>query len=208
MLNPAYGETPLDADEADALTSTARAMLGDDPDKADVYAIEQDISDEVGIVLLQEILDGGLGLTEMFDDQFVRRLHRTLYGDIWQWAGTYRLTEKSVGIDPAYIAVELRQSLDSIAYRWSHTNDWSPRELGIAVHAEVVRIHPFVDGNGRATRLLADLVHTAAQGESDSFFVYDWDVDKRAYIDLLRSYDVSRNSGPLAAFIPVTEVFD
>lgn len=183
-------------------------MLGDNPDKADVYAIEQDISDEAGIALLQEIFDGELRLSEMLDDHFVRRLHRTLYGDVWQWAGTYRLTEKSVGIDPAYIAVELRQSLDSIAYRWSHTNDWSPRELAIAVHAEVVRIHPFVDGNGRSTRLLADLVHTAAQGESDSFFVYDWDVDKRAYIDLLRNYDVSRSSVALVAFIPVTEVFD
>jgi len=208
VLDPGYGETPLDAEEADALTADARAILGEDPDKADVYAIEQEIGNEVGVALLGQIFDRKLHLAELLTDDFVRRLHRMLYGDIWQWAGTYRRTEKSVGIDPAYIAVELRQGLDTIAYRWSQTDDWSPRELGIAVHAEVVRVHPFVDGNGRATRLLADLVHTAAQRESDAFYVYDWDVDKRAYVDLLRAYDVSRDPAPLAAFVPVTEVLD
>ncbi|MFF5083844.1 Fic family protein [Actinoplanes sp. NPDC000266] len=38
----------------------------------------------------------------------------------------------------------------------------TPRELGIAAHAEIVRIRPFADGNGRSTRLLADLVFIAA----------------------------------------------
>lgn len=59
---------------------------------------------------------------------------------------------------PERVAVELRTSMDTIRYRWEHTSDWTARELGIIVHAEVVRIHPFVDGNGRSTRLLADLV--------------------------------------------------
>ena len=45
-------------------------------------------------------------------------------------------------------------------------------ELGVVAHAETVRIHPFVDGNGRATRFLADLVFAAAQ-DSDSVMQYD-----------------------------------
>lgn len=73
-----------------------------------------------------------------------------------------------------------------------HTRDWTLRELGIAVHAETVRIHPFSDGNGRTTRLLADLVFAAAQ-EGDTIYEYDWDLDKREYIALLRAYDVSRD---------------
>lgn len=36
-LAPGYGETPLDPEEADALTAQARALLGDDPTKADLY---------------------------------------------------------------------------------------------------------------------------------------------------------------------------
>lgn len=145
-------------------------------------------------------------MSELLTDGFIREVHRRLYGDIWTWAGVYRLTEKSVGIDPVQIAVELRQSLDTIVYRWEHTEDWSARELGIAVHAEAVRIHPFVDGNGRVTRLLADLVFFAAQDASDGLLTYDWNVEKRQYIDLLRAYDRTRDPRELASFIPVMEV--
>jgi fido (protein-threonine AMPylation protein) len=66
-------------------------------------------------------------------------------------------------VAPERVAVELRTSMDTIRYRWEHTSDWTARELVIIVHAEVVRIHPIVEGNGRSTRLLADLVFMAAQ---------------------------------------------
>ena len=65
------------------------------------------------------------------------------------------------------------------------------------MHAETVRIHPFIDGNGRTTRLLADLVFLAAQGD-ESLESYDWAVDKDRYIALLREYDrlVTRGHSP------------
>lgn len=205
-FDPDYGETPLEPDEADALTPTARALLGDHPLRADVYDVEQEVSDEVSFELAGSVIDGQVDLSELLTDAFVRELHRRLYGDVWAWAGVYRRTEKSVGIDPVHIAVELRQSLETLAYRWANTDDWSARELGIAVHAEVVRIHPFVDGNGRATRLLANLVFFAAQDASDELLTYDWDVEKRPYVDALRVYDRSRDPAPLAAFVPVVAV--
>jgi len=205
-LDPGYGETPLDPDEADALTPEVRAFLGADPERADVFDIEEAISDEVSLALAADVLDGRLQLPELLTDAFVRQLHRRLYGDIWTWAGVYRLTEKNVGIDPVLIAVELRQSLDNAAYRWQHTEDWTPRELGIAVHAETVRIHPFVDGNGRTTRLLANLVFFAAQASTGTVLTYDWSVEKGQYIELLREYDQTRDSFRLASFVPVIEV--
>ncbi len=98
--------------------------------------------------------------------------------------------------------MELRGSLETLRYRWQHTDDWTARELGIAAHAESVRIHPFTDGNGRATRLLADLVFLAAQDfEPPQHYV--WDLDKREYIALLRQYDQHRDPRALAAFIEV-----
>lgn len=105
---------------------------------------------------------------------------------------------------PEQIAVELRTALDNIAYRWQHTDDWTPRQLGIAVHAEIVRIHPFIDGNGRATRLLADLVHAAAQDPTEH--QYNWDVDKKQYIALLRRYDTTRDVTDLASFVDVEPI--
>jgi len=108
----------------------------------------------------------------------------------------------NIGVSFAQISVELRMSFDSILYRWEHTADWTARELGVAVHAETVRIHPFTDGNGRTTRMLADLVFLAAQsGEAPE--QYDWEIDKPQYIVLLREFDLNRDAKPLAAFIPV-----
>jgi hypothetical protein len=46
-LAPGYGETPLDPEEADALTTQARELLGDDPTKADLYEAEQAVFVEV-----------------------------------------------------------------------------------------------------------------------------------------------------------------
>ncbi|WP_184826298.1 Fic family protein [Jiangella mangrovi] len=50
-----------------------------------------------------------------------------------------------------------RTDVDDLRWRWLHTTDLTPRVLGITFHAIVVHIHPFFDGNGRTTRLLADL---------------------------------------------------
>lgn len=91
----------------------------------------------------------------------------------------------------------------SIRRIWPHPPDWTTRVLGIAVHAETVRIHPFVDGNGRSTRLLADLVFFAAQPDDASLEEYDWALDKAEYIRLLRQHEVTRDPTALAEFVGV-----
>lgn len=204
--DPGYGETPLEPEETDALTPQAREAFGSSPRKLDLYQAEQAIADEVSIRLLATLADGVLSLEDLLTDTFLRDLHRQLYTEIWTWAGRYRTTEKSIGIDPAGISTEIRMSLDTIRYRWSQTRDWTARELGIAVHPETVRIHPFVDGNGRSTRLLADLVFFAAQDPEAQLENYDWGIEKETYIALLRDYDRSRDPKALEAFIPVHRV--
>lgn len=202
-VEPGYGETPLEPEEVDALTPPAREIFGDSPKKIELFQAEQAIGEEVGVALLLEVAAGRLILSDLLTDSFLRNLHRQLYAELWTWAGRYRTRELNIGVDPANIAGELRASLETIVYRWEHTDDWTPRELGIAVHAETVRIHSFVDGNGRSTRLLADLVFFATQDEESFAESYDWAVDKPRYIALLRDYDISRDPKPLAAFVPV-----
>jgi fido (protein-threonine AMPylation protein) len=204
-LAPSYGETPLDPEEADALTARARELLGDDPTKADLYEAEQAVLAEVSEQLLDAVADGALGLDEILSDHFLRDVHLRLYGDIWTWAGRLRTRELNIGIAPEQIAATLRTSLENLRYRWDHTQDWTPREFGIAVHAETVRIHPFIDGNGRTTRLLADLVFLAAQ-DDELLESYDWALDKDRYIALLRTYDQTRDPRPLATFISVIPI--
>ena len=191
-LAPGYGETPVDSEDLDALTPSARAELGNDPTKTELYDYEQAILIEVRDTLIEQIVDGALSLDDLLADHFLRDLHGMLYRDIWAWAGRLRTRELNLGVAPEQIAVELRSSLDTIRWRWEHTSDWTARVLGIAVHAETVRVHPFVDGNGRSTRLLADLVFFAAQPDDASIEEYEWVIDKGEYIRLLREHQITR----------------
>lgn len=203
-LTPGYGETPLPHDELTALTESVVDILGTPITKAAVYDLEQAVQDQVSEELLTAVIEGSLLLDELLSDYFVRDLHTRLYGDIWFWAGRLRQHEVNIGVAPEQIAVELRACLDTIRYRWEHTEDWTARILGITAHAETVRIHPFIDGNGRTTRLLADLVYIAAQEHAE--WQYDWDVDKQRYVELLRGFDLHRNADELAVFIGVESI--
>ena len=61
---------------------------------------------------------------------------------------------------------------------------------GIA-HYELVRIHPFVDGNGRTTRVLAAMVLYKDQFDTKRFFALDdfYDQDRRSYYETLNNVD-------------------
>lgn len=199
-LEPGYGETPLPDDDLEGLTPLASDLLGAPISRASVYDLEQAVQEQVTADLLTDVFCNALLLEDLLTDHFLRGLHRRLYADIWIWAGLFRGRELNIGIAPEAIAYSLRAAPENIRYRWKHTEDWSARELGMAVHAEVVRIHPFSDGNGRTTRLLADITFVAAQ-ESASPHLYDWNLEKTKYIALLRNYDSHRDSRDLAAFV-------
>jgi len=63
-------------------------------------------------------------------------------------------------------------------------------EAGI-VHYEFVRIHPFVDGNGRTARVLATLILYKRGFDTKQFFCLDdyYDSDRQAYYRALQSVD-------------------
>ena len=63
-------------------------------------------------------------------------------------------------------------------------------EAGIA-HYEFVRIHPFVDGNGRTARVLATLILYLRGFDAKQFFCLDdyYDSDRKAYYRVLQSVD-------------------
>ena len=61
-------------------------------------------------------------------------------------------------------------------------------EAGIA-HYEFVRIHPFIDGNGRTARVLAALILYKRGFNTKQFFCLDdyYDFDRQAYYKTLQS---------------------
>jgi Fic family protein len=58
-------------------------------------------------------------------------------------------------------------------------------------HYEIVRIHPFIDGNGRTARIMATLVLYKRGFDVKRFFTLDdyYDYDRRSYYDALKSVD-------------------
>ena len=63
-------------------------------------------------------------------------------------------------------------------------------EAGIT-HYEIVRIHPFIDGNGRTSRILAAIVLFKRGFDVKRFFALDdyYDHDRRAYYAALKTVD-------------------
>jgi len=97
-------------------------------------------------------------LQALLDDKYLRDLHRAMFGDVWAWAGSYRRLETSIGIDPARIAVGVR---DLVA----DTKIWAEHEeplcVAVRFHHRLVSIHPFPNGNGRHGRQAADYLMEA-----------------------------------------------
>ena len=94
---------------------------------------------------------------DILDDTFIKQLHARMFGDVWAWAGDYRLTERNLGIDPVRIPVDLRMVLNDARY-WIENETYPPDEIAVRFHHRLVAIHPFPNGNGRTTRLMADLL--------------------------------------------------
>ena len=100
----------------------------------------------------------------MLSEAFVLELHKRLFGSVWKWAGTFRRTEKNIGVDPIQVAIQLRQLLDDARY-WVEHGTYSPKELAARFHHKLVFIHPFPNGNGRHARIMADAVLTKLLNE-------------------------------------------
>jgi Fic-DOC domain mobile mystery protein B len=94
---------------------------------------------------------------DVLSEVFLKALHRRMFKDVWRWAGTFRDTERNLGIEPWRIEVELRLMLDDVRY-WIDGRTFLPDEIAVRFHHRLVSIHPFPNGNGRHSRLAADVL--------------------------------------------------
>jgi Fic-DOC domain mobile mystery protein B len=80
-----------------------------------------------------------------------------MYGTVWVWAGEFRKTNKNIGVDKWQIPTELKYLLDDVKF-WYANNTYHPDELAIRFKHRLVSIHCFANGNGRHSRLMADII--------------------------------------------------
>lgn len=86
----------------------------------------------------------------------LRRIHHAMFGEVWEWAGAYRKSITSVGIKPNLISVQLSELCLEVLLWLQHPNGLTYVEMGARIHHRLVYIHPFENGNGRFSRLIAD----------------------------------------------------
>lgn len=70
----------------------------------------------------------------------------------------------------------------------------NPIIMAGAAHYEFVRIHPFVDGNGRTARVIASLLLCVRGFDTKQFFCLDdyYDMDRKGYYQALKTVDPSK----------------
>ncbi len=91
----------------------------------------------------------------IFRERFLKSLHRRMFSRIWRWAGDYRTTPRSIGVEPHLIQIEMWKLLDE-ARHWVELKSFPNDEIATRFHHRLVWVHPFPDGNGRWSRLAAD----------------------------------------------------
>jgi cell filamentation protein len=102
---------------------------------------------------------------QRFSAEDIRMMHRTWLGEIYPWAGEYRqvnVSKPGVHFAAAREIPRLMQDLGrgplmKLTPCRATTLDEQARALGV-VHAELVLVHPFREGNGRCARILATLM--------------------------------------------------
>jgi Fic-DOC domain mobile mystery protein B len=95
---------------------------------------------------------------DILKTDFVRTLHKRMFGDVWSWAGDFRAGDVNIGNVPPYrIPADLPAMLDDVKY-WVEHKTFSADEIPVRLHHRLVEIHPFPNGNGRHARLTADLL--------------------------------------------------
>lgn len=90
-------------------------------------------------------------------EAFGRSLHRRMFGDVWRWAGAYRTTDKNIGVRYWEAPTRLREAFNNANY-WVEQRTFTPDEIAVRFHHALVWIHPFPNGNGRWSRMMADLL--------------------------------------------------
>lgn len=141
------GQTPLSEEEKDGLlikSITTHAELNEH----EQLNIEQAV---------KWVIESKLNKDKILTEDFIRTLHKKMLGNVWAWAGEFRKSEKNIGVKWINIGVDLKMLLDDTRY-WIENDTYSPDEIAIRFKHRLVNIHCFPNGNGRHSRIMADII--------------------------------------------------
>ncbi|MGX5858297.1 mobile mystery protein B [Dyadobacter jiangsuensis] len=117
---------------------------------------------------------------DIVSEEFICTLHNKMFSKVWNWSGRFRRTDKNIGVAWHAVPTELRRLVDD-TNAWIEFQSYSPDEIAYRFHHRLVWIHLFPNGNGRHSRLMADIILTKLLGQD----AFTWGSD-----DLTRASDV------------------
>jgi Fic-DOC domain mobile mystery protein B len=141
------GQTPLDDEEKEGLLIKTISTRGE--------------LDEFEQANIQQAIDWTLKnkfkKEEILTEKFLLLVHKKMFDEVWKWAGSKRKSNKNIGVDKHQITVETKALLDDCKF-WIENETYPPDEIAIRLSHRLVKIHLFPNGNGRHSRLIADIV--------------------------------------------------
>src|SRR5580700_5854056 len=139
------GETPID-DVSDLKIKTIAT-------RAELNAAE---ADNIRVVIVKYFAAKPSARLARFDYSWSLRLHREMFGRVWRWAGKLRKKPLNLGFPPEQIETSLYSLLGDLEH-WSKNKTMGLLEQAMNLHLRAVQIHPFENGNGRWSRMLANI---------------------------------------------------
>ncbi len=164
--------------------------------------------DEAELVLLEKLYESILLInlpkaTIKVDE--IKTWHRRWLGNVYAWAGDERSVNMSKGNFHFATAIQIPRLLNKFEQDYlnrytpcaSFNNDKLIEAIAI-VHIEFILIHPFRDGNGRLSRLLADVM--AVQAGQQPMDYTCWDQNKGDYFAAIQQ-GLDMNYEPMKVWV-------
>src|SRR5690606_38070844 len=142
-----YGQTPLEPEELEGIKIHSIST------KAELDEHEQKNIEEAILWAMKLKLP----YQKIISEKFIKDLHKNMYKNVWKWAGKFRTSEKNIGVKSYIIATELKILLDDTLF-WIENKTYPADEIAIRFKHRLVAIHCFPNGNGRHSRLMADII--------------------------------------------------
>lgn len=208
MVRSVHFGTHIEGNELN-LSQAEKVLQGQE-----VTARDRDIQEVINYRKVLEYIDSFKAFqnTVKIDEDVIKQIHSLVVDKILDTSqrGVYRKTQVVVKNShtgeisfrpPMAVAIpfQLKELLDFTES--SQESDVHPvLESGI-VHFEFVRIHPFLDGNGRAARAFATLILFLKGYDIRKFFSLEeyFDKDAKGYYEALQS--VEKNDGDLTKWL-------
>jgi Fic-DOC domain mobile mystery protein B len=174
------GQTPISEEEKAGLKIKAISTI------AELNEFEQQN--------IQEAIDWTLrnapDVETILSEGFINLVHKKMFKKVWRWAGSYRLTNKNIGVDYFMIRQEVRTLIGNCKY-WLENDVYLHDEIAIRFKHELVSIHLYPNGNGRHSRLMGDILIEALNEKPFSWGsqIRDQAESRKEYIEALRTAD-------------------